>query len=164
MAENKNVIKNFELVQIFRDILYYQRQISNSSFALLLFLRFILFYGMISIGIDPVTIIKIVLGVFALAALFFTPYIFTVLIKEKKLGWIILYFAMIIIPEIFGYLIFKDTLAFEAALLIPLAFFYFYCYIIKYEVDKWLGEYNWQQERLQLKKETEDRIKNEMIL
>ena len=68
MSENKKLIKDFELVQRFRDILYYQRQISNSSFALLLVLRFILFYGMISIGIDPITIIKIVIGVFALAA------------------------------------------------------------------------------------------------
>jgi len=161
---NKNLIKNFELVQRLRDILYYQRQISNSSFALLLFLRFILFYGMISIGIDPVTIIKIVLGVFVLAALLFTPYIFNVLIKEKKFGWIVLYFAMIIIPEVLGYLIFKETLAFEAALLIPLAFFYFYCYILKFEVDKWLADFCWHQERIQQKKETEDRIKNEMIL
>jgi hypothetical protein len=119
---------------------------------------------MISIGIDPVTIIKIVLGVFVLAALLFTPYIFNVLIKEKKFGWIVLYFAMIIIPEVLGYLIFKDTLAFEAALLIPLAFFYFYCYLIKYEVDKWIADYSWHQERLRQKKETEDRIKNEMIL
>lgn len=112
MKGNKNLIKNFELVQRLRDILYYQRQISNSSFALLLFLRFILFYGMISIGIDPVTIIKIVLGVFVLAALLFTPYIFNVLIKEKKFGWIVLYFAMIIIPEVLGYLIFKETFGF----------------------------------------------------
>lgn len=164
MKENKNLIKNFELVQRFRDILYYQRQISNSSFAILLFLRFILFYIMISIGIDPVTIIKIVLGVFVLAALLFTPYIFKVLIKEKKYGWIILFFVMIIIPEVLGYLIFKDTLAFETALLIPLAFFYFYCYLIKYEVDKWISKYNWNQERIQQKKEAEERIKNEMIL
>lgn len=164
MAENKKILQDIIAIQRFRDILYYQRQISNSSFALILFLRFILFYGMISIGIDPVTIIKIVIGVFALAALLFTPYIFNVLIKEKKFGWIILFFAMIIIPEVLGYLIFKETLAFETALLIPLAFFYFYCYLIKYEVDKWLADYNWYQERLQQKKETEERIKNEMIL
>ncbi|MFZ1518775.1 MAG: hypothetical protein WAU11_08370 [Ignavibacteriaceae bacterium] len=164
MEENKSLIKNFELVQRFRDILYYQRQISNSSFVLLFLLRFILSHSMISIGIDPVTIIKIILGVFILAALLFTPYIFNVLIKEKKIGWIILFFAMIIIPEVLGYLIFKETLAFEAALLIPLAFFYFYCYIIKFEVDKWLSDYNWYQERMQQKKEREKRIKNEMIL
>ena len=164
MKENKSLIKNYELVQRFRDILYYQRQISNSSFALLIFLRFILFYGMISIGIDPVTIIKIIIGVFALAAILFTPYIFYILSKEKKFGWIILFFVMIIIPEVLGYLIFKDTVAFEAALLIPLAFFYFYCYLIKYEVDKWIGEYNWHQERLQQKIEKEERIKNEMML
>lgn len=119
---------------------------------------------MISIGIDPATIIKLIIGVIALAALLFTPYIFYVLSKEKKFGWIILFFIMIIIPEVLGYLIFKDTLAFEAALLIPLAFFYFYCYLIKYEVDKWIGEYNWHQERLQQKKEYEERMNNEMIL
>lgn len=108
--------------------------------------------------------IKIVIGVFALAALLFTPYILKVLIKEKKYGWIILFIVMIIIPEILGYFIFKKTLAFEAALLIPLAFFYFYCYLIKFEVDKWLAEYNWHQERIQQKKDTEERIKNEIIL
>lgn len=107
---------------------------------------------------------KIIIGVFALAAILFTPYIFYVLSKEKKFGWIILFFIMIIIPELIGYLIFKETLAFEAALLIPLAFFYFYCYLIKYEVDKWIGDYNWHQERLQQKKEREERIKNEMKL
>lgn len=164
MAEHKKLIKNFVHVQRFRDILYYQRQISNSSFALLLFLRFILFYGLISIGIDPVIMIKIVIGVFALAALLFTPYIFNVLVKEKKIGWILIYFAMIIIPEVMGYLIFKDTLAFEAALLIPLAFFYFYCYLIKFEVDRWLADFSWHEERMQQKKETDERIKNEMIL
>ena len=164
MISNQKIIQNINLLQKFRDILYYQRQISNSSFALLLVLRYILFYAFIAVGIDTVLIIKIIIGVFALAAILFTPYIFYVLSKEKKFGWIILFFIMIIIPEVLGYLIFKDTLAFEAALLIPLAFFYFYCYLIKYEVDKWIGEYNWHQERLQQKKEREERIKNEMML
>lgn len=161
---NKKIIQDYNLVQKFRDILYYQRQISNSSFTLFLLLRYPLYYLLISIGIDPITMIKIVIGVFALAALLFTPYILKVLIKEKKYGWIILFIVMIIIPEILGYFIFKKTLAFEAALLIPLAFFYFYCYLIKFEVDKWLAEYNWHQERIQQKKDTEERIKNEIIL
>lgn len=164
MISNQKIIQNINLVQKFRDILYYQRQISNSSFALLLVLRYILFYALIAVGIDTVLMFKIIIGVFALAAILFTPYIFYVLSKEKKFGWIILFFIMIIIPEVFGYLIFKDTLAFEAALLIPLIFFYFYCYLIKYEVDKWIGEYSWHQERLQQKKERDERIKNEMIL
>src|SRR5690606_9246004 len=123
-----------------------------------------LFYALIAVGIDTVLMFKIIIGVFELAAILFTPYIFYVLSKEKKFGWIILFFIMIIIPELIGYLIFKETLAFEAALLIPLAFFYFYCYLIKYEVDKWIGDYNWHQERLQQKKEREERIKNEMKL
>ena len=164
MISNQKIIQSINLVQKFRDILYYQRQISNSSFALLLVLRYILFYALIAVGIDTVLMFKIIIGVFALAAILFTPYIFYVLSKEKKFGWIILFFIMIIIPELIGYLIFKETLAFEAALLIPLAFFYFYCYLIKYEVDKWIGDYNWHQERLQQKEEREERIKNEMML
>lgn len=164
MISNQKIIQNINLVQKFRDILYYQRQISNSSFALLLVLRYILFYALIAVGIDTVLMFKIIIGVFALAAILFTPYIFYVLSKEKKFGWIIMFFIMIIIPEVLGYLIFKETLAFEAALLIPLAFFYFYCYLIKYEVDKWIGDYNWHQERLQQKKEYEERMNNEMIL
>lgn len=161
---NKKIIQDYNLVQKFRDILFYQRQLSNSSFVLLLLLRYPLFYLLISIGLDPVTMIKIVIGVFAFAAILFTPYIFKVLFKERKYGWITTFFAMIIIPEVLTYFIFKDTLSFEAALLIPLAFFYFYCYLIKFEVHKWLADYNWHQERIQQKKGTEERIKNEIIL
>jgi|GEM_PF-2958658 len=165
MGENSKLIKNAFAVQRFRNILFYELRILD-GINLFIFFHFV---GVLSvivnmIGISFEQIIKVVIGFSILLAILFTPYIFYVLIKEKKFGWIILYFAMIIIPEVLGYLIFKDTLAFEAALLIPLAFFYFYCYLIKFEVDKWLADYSWHQERMQQKIETEDRIKNEMIL
>jgi len=164
LHQSNPLIKNLSIVQRFRDILYFQIGISTSTFVLLLILRFPLLSLISFIGIDPSILLKIIIGIIALAALLFTPYIFFVLIKEKKFGWIILYFIVIPIPEVLGYLIFKDTLAFEAALLIPIVFFYFYCYLIKFEVDKWLADYNWHQERFLQKKETEERIKNEMIL
>lgn len=165
MAENKNLIKNFELVQKFRDILYYQRQISNSTFILLLILRFPLIYLLVYINpTDPAFLIKVPLVIIALAAILFSPYIFYVLIKESKYVWIITFLAMIILPLLFAYILFRDALFFEAIILLPLLSFYFYCYLIKFEVDRWLNEYSWHQERLQQKKETEERIKNEMIL
>ena len=70
---------------------------------------------------------------------------------------------MFILPLFFAYILFRDALFFEAIILLPLGSFYFYCYLIKFEVDKWLNEYSWHQERLQQKKEAEERIKNEMI-
>ncbi len=70
---------------------------------------------------------------------------------------------MIIIPLLLAFLIFRDTLAYEAVILISLACFYFYCYLIKYEVDNWLGEYYSHQEKLQQMKDREERIKNEMM-
>lgn len=165
MSENPNLIKDVEAVQRFRDILYYQRQISNSTFILLLILRFPLIYLLAYINpTDPAFIIKIPLVIITVAAILFTPYIFKVLIKEKKYGWIITFFAMIILPLLFAYILFRDALFFEAIILLPLGSFYFYCYLIKFEVDKWLNEYSWHQERLQKKKETKDRIKNEMLL
>jgi len=165
MGENSKLIKNVFAVQRFRDILFYELRILD-GINLFIFFHFV---GLLSVVVNMVGVsfeqlIKVVIGFGILLAILFTPYIFYVLIKEKKHGWIFIFFAMIIIPEILGYLIFEDTLAFEAGLLIPLAFFYFYCYLIKFEVDKWLADYSWDQERLQQKKETEERIKKEMIL
>lgn len=165
MVRISKIISDIEAVQRFRDILYYQRQISNSTFILLLILRFPLIYLLAYINpTDPASLIKIPLVIIAVAAVLFTPYIFKVLIKEKKYGWIIIFFAMVILPLLFAYILFRDALFFEAIILLPLGSFYFYCYLIKFEVDKWLNEYSWHQERLQQKKEAEERIKNEMIL
>jgi hypothetical protein len=165
LIENSSLIKDVEAVQRFRDILYYQRQISNSTFILLLILRFPLIYLLVCINpTDPAFLIKVPLVIIAVAAVLFTPYIFKVLIKENKYGWITTFFVMIILPLLFAYILFDDALFFEAIVLIPLLAFYFYCYLIKFEVDKWLNEYSWHQERMQQKKEAEERIKNEMIL
>jgi hypothetical protein len=165
LARISKIISDIEAVQRFRDILYYQRQISNSTFILLLILRFPLIYLLAYINpTDPAFLIKIPLVIIAVAAVLFTPYIFKVLMKEKKYGWIIIFFAMVILPLLFAYILFRDALFFEAIILLPLGSFYFYCYLIKFEVDKWLNEYSWHQERLQQKKEAEERIKNEMIL
>ncbi len=155
----RRLIKDVEAVQRFRNILFYQRQISHSSFLLLIILSFSLRY--LYRYLPPINPIIIVLGVIAAAAILFTPYIFYVLIKERKFGWIIIFFAMIIIPLLLAFIIFRDTLAFEAVILISLACFYFYCYLIKFEVDKWLGEYYSYQELLQQKKEREERMERD---
>lgn len=164
MIENKNLIKNIYAVQRFREILFYElRFLDGANLILLMY-----FIGFINQSLSffglHINIVVLALSVITIAAVLFTPYIFYVMIKEKKYGWIITFFAMIILPLLFAYIIFRDALFFEALMLLPLGSFYFYCYLIKFEVDRWLSDYSWHQERLQQLKEREERIKNEMIL
>lgn len=149
---------NYDALIRFRDILYFEIIISNSTY----FLYLALFY---SIGplIGPFLILKIILIILALAAILFTPYIFYVLINEKRYGWIVTFFVLIVIPLVAGYFIFKDTLAFEASILIPLGIFYFYCYLLKFAVDDWIREYSWKMHLAEQRREKEERIKNQML-
>jgi hypothetical protein len=161
-TNNRRLIKDVDTVQRFRDILFYQRQISNSTIFLLLLLYFFLPRIWPAITGIMMTIIFIALAIIPVAAILFTPYIFYVLIKERKFGWIIIFFAMIIIPLLLAHILFQGEFVYEGLMLIPLASFYFYCYLIKFEVDKWLNEYYSYQELLQQKKESEEKKLTEL--
>ncbi len=89
IVSNPRLIKDVDAVQRFRDILFYQRQISNSTIFLLLLLYFFLPRIWPEITSIMMMIIVIVLGIIPVAAILFTPYIFYVLIKEKRFGWIV---------------------------------------------------------------------------
>ena len=156
MSLNQKVIQDFQSVDRLRELLYYEVRISNTSY--LIFLFFGLLIPKLGFG---VLFIKIILLVFIFAAVIFTPYIFYVLIKEERYGWIATYIIMIPLPLLSGYLIFKDTLAFEAALLIPLLSFYLYCYLIKYAVDDWIRQYNWTRRLMQQRAEKIKRMEDE---
>jgi hypothetical protein len=158
VAENSKLIKNVFAVQRFRNILFYELRFLD-GFTLMGVFYFLGFAQSLFGGS-----VKILLIIISVAAILFTPYIFYVLIKEKKYGWIITFFMMTLIPLSLTYILFKDSIFIEALILIPLLSFYIYCYLIKFEVDKWLSDYSWHQERLQQKKVAEDRIKNEMLL
>lgn len=163
IENHRKLIKDVYAVQRFRDILYYQTTISSSVYILFILIRYPLYVLLTIITNDPLIIIKFMLWLIAGAAILFTPYIFYVLIKERKFGWIITFFIMIIIPLLFVHISFLDALFHDAIILIPLASFYFYCYLIKYEVDRWLSEYYSYQELLQQKKEREERKRNELF-
>ncbi len=64
---------------------------------------------------------------------------------------------MIIIPLLAAHILFIDALFHDAIILIPLLSFYLYCYLIKYEVDRWLSEYYSHQELLKQREEKENR-------
>lgn len=164
MGENSNLIKNIFAVQKFRNILFYELRFLDGVglYGLFYSLGFINFnLSMVGLNLSS---ISIAIFLITAAAILFSPYILYVLILENKIGWIITFFSMTLFPLLFIYIFFRTALFYDALILIPLLLFYLYCYLIKFEVDKWLADYSWHQERLQQKKETEDRIKNEMIL
>ena len=156
MSLQKKVITDFEAVDRLREILYYEFRLSNTSY--IIFLFFGLLLPRVGLGL---MLIKIILLIFVAAAAILTPYIFYVLVKEERYGWIVTYLIMIPFPLAAGYFIFKDTLAFEAALLIPLLSFYLYCYLIKYAVDDWIRQYNWTRQLMQQKEERIERMEDE---
>jgi hypothetical protein len=164
MRENSKLIKDVFAVQMFRNILFYELRFLDGVGLLGLFY----FFGFINFNLSLIGLninsIELAIILIVTAAILFSPYILYVLIIEKKYGWIITFFMMTIFPLIFIYIFFREALFYDALILIPLLLFYFYCYLIKFEVDKWLADYSWHQERMQQKRETEDRIKNEMIL
>ncbi len=146
IVNNRRLIKDVNAVQRFRDILFYQSHISTSIYFLYILLRYPLYVLLTILTNDPFFIIKLFLWLIVAAAILFTPYIFYVLIKERKYGWIIIFFLMIIIPLLLVHILFLDALFHDAIIMIPLVFFYLYCYLIKYEVDRWLMDYYSHQE------------------
>lgn len=162
-VNNRRLIKDVDAVQRFRDILYYQTNISTSAYLLYIIIKYPLYFLLAILTKDPIFIIKLYFWLIAAAAILFTPYIFYVLVKERKFGWIITFFVMIMIPLLFVHFKFLDALFHDEIILIPLAFFYFYCFLIKYDVDRWLSDYYSHQEYLQQEKERAERMRQNLL-
>ena len=97
------------------------------------------------------------------AAILFTPYMLYVLIKERKYGWIVIFFLMVVLPYPVIYLIIGEYILLTAWLLLPVIPFYLFCFLIKFSVDDWLREYNWEQQLIEQRKEWEEKKKEGLL-
>ena len=97
------------------------------------------------------------------AAILFTPYMLYVLIKERKYGWIVIFFLMVVLPYPVIFLIIGEYILLTAWLLLPVIPFYLYCFLIKFSVDDWLREYNWEQQLIEQRKEWEEKKKEGLL-
>jgi hypothetical protein len=86
----------------------------------------------------------IFLTIASLAAVIFTPYLIYVLILEKKIWWIVGFIIIVIFPILLALIFFKQYFTF--ALIISLACFYFYSFLLRLSVNGWIKEYNWRQQ------------------
>lgn len=94
-----------------------------------------------------------------LAAVLFTPFIIYVLIKERRWGWLIAFFFIAILPFIISYLVSYGSISFEAMMLVPFIFYYFYCFLIRLSVNQWIKDYNWHIYYEEQKREDDQRKK-----
>jgi hypothetical protein len=82
------------------------------------------------------TITIIILGS---AALIFTPYMLFVLFKEKKTGWLVSFFVVVILPLIAGMLFYSPEV--KSILLPNVTFgtFFLYCFSLKMSTRDWVA-------------------------
>jgi hypothetical protein len=97
-----------------------------------------------------------------IAAILFTPYMLYMLYKEKKNGWIIFYFLLVALPLIVIFIISLTVDFIAPLLLIPLGLFYFYCFLLRFEVNSWIRERNAREQWIAQKKKSEEDLNNFM--
>ena len=92
-----------------------------------------------------------------IVATLFTTYILYVLIKEKRFGWLITFFIMVVLPLIIIYLVSRgSSFSVMAIILIPFSLFYFYCFLLRYALDDWIEEC---EGKIELEEEKENEAK-----
>ncbi len=127
-------------------------------------LRAILFFELsTSVAFILFSFYPINLYIIIIAAIIFTPYMLYVLVKERKYGWIIMFFLVVVLPYPVLYLIIGDYILLPAWMLLPIIPFYFYCFIIKFSVEDWLREYTWEQQLVEQRREGEEKKKEGLL-
>lgn len=140
--EPKKIISDIDSVRRLRAILWFELSTG---------VLFILY------SLGPLAIALIII-----ASLLFTPYMLYVLFKEKRYGWITIFFFMVVLPYIIILLIFYDFILLTAWLLVPVILFYFYCFLLKYSVEDWLKEYYAHEQYEEQKRESAKRKQDEI--
>ena len=149
------IIKDIDAVQRLRKLLVINYTLPPAAAGIFFLGQHVLTLLKIS---DPLFVILIFTAVSP--PVLVTPFIFYVLYREKRYGWLTSYFIMVIIPVILFFIIFQDSL--EYMIWMPVYYmvpFYFYSFIIKFSVDEWIREYYWNQQLLEQRKESEEKKK-----
>lgn len=143
LKKSNKIISNITAVRRLRSILWFELS------TVLLFLLNLL---------GPLTIVIVIA-----AALLFTPYLLYVLFNEKRFGWILIFFLMVVLPYIIIFFVFYNFILLTAWLLLPIILLYSYYFLLKYSVDDWLREYDEHRHFEELRRESEQRKKYEML-
>jgi hypothetical protein len=90
-----------------------------------------------------------------IAATLFAPFMLFVLFRLRKTAWIVSFIIVVILPFIICIILGLKVGYLSAFILIPLGFFYFYCFILKLTVNEQLKEVSVREELIRKKVEEE---------
>jgi len=139
MEDNIYIDQNYNLTRLKK---YLNYQVSSSLLFFLSFQAFILIF------------------LASAAALIFTPFMLYVLFTEKKKGWIILFIVVVVIPIILLIILSIEVEFSRPLLFISLGLFYFYCFLLRFEVNDWVREAMVRNQYLFEKKQRENDLKS----
>lgn len=147
------IIKDIDAVQRLRKLLVINYTLPPAAAGIFFLGQHVLNLLKIS---NPVFVLLIIIAISP--PVLVTPFIVYVLYREKRYGWLVSYFIMVILPVTLFFIIFQDSL--EYMIWMPIYYmvpFYFYSFIIKFSVDEWIREYNWNQQLIEQRKEQEEK-------
>ena len=137
MEDNSDFVINHNLSRLKRILNY---EVSSSVLFFLSFIAPIFFF------------------ITLLAAIVFTPFMMHVLLREKKTGWIVLFILIVIIPVITFIILAAQFEMAIALLLVPMALYYFYCFLLRFTVNGWVRELNFRHQYMLDKKRSEEEL------
>lgn len=80
---------------------------------------------------------RFTLLIIIIVAVLFTPFMLKILFEEKRFGWIFFSIILVILPAVI-FLFLRIDSSYKIILeLIPLALFYFYCFLLRLSVKSW---------------------------
>ncbi|MGB5529518.1 MAG: hypothetical protein WBQ32_06070 [Ignavibacteriaceae bacterium] len=158
MIKGSPIIGDIDAVQRLRKLLVINYTLPPAAAGIFLLTQHVLTFLKIS---NPVLVMLIFIAISP--PVLVTPFIFYVLYREKRYGWLVSYFLIVILPVVIFYLIFQDMIEYIIWLPVYMVPFYFYCFLIKFSVDEWIREYNFHVLYLLQKKELEEREKEGLL-
>ena len=84
--------------------------------------------------------VSFTIALMTIAAVIFTPIMLKILFQEGKYGWITFFVVIVIVPTIVLFATGWHQLHGHTLALIPLASFYFYCFLLKFVVRDWMDK------------------------
>jgi hypothetical protein len=82
----------------------------------------------------------IIIVIFTLASILFSPYLLFVLIREHKIGWIYFFIIIVVVPILATFILYYFNENLSHLLFLPLLLFYFYCFLLRFSVNEWIKE------------------------
>jgi hypothetical protein len=159
METKSKIINNIKMVDSFRTLLVANYSLPPAAATLFWLSSSILKYFKIT---SP--ILQSIPFIIISPPVLFTPYFVYVLFSEKRYGWLVTYILLVVLPAIFLIIsIWNDFNQIGLILLLMLPF-YIFCFFIKFSVEEWIREYNWEQQLIQQRQEEEERKRIEGML